>query len=202
MKPRCPACGAVLDPETAWREGLWWEALGLLARFGPAGKLVLEYIDLFRLPARGMTLERRVRILKELLPLWEAGKYTKQGYTYRAEKPQIVEALQDVLGAKNLKPPLKNHNYLKECLHPLAQKTEAERERTREERRRAGIRDDDRPERRRPPLKPPVVPRVETPEVSEEVKALLAQGKTWEASQLMAKERREKDEALRGPDKS
>ena len=226
MKPRCPHCGTPIDPESAWHEGLWWEALGLLARFGRAAPLVLEYTELFRLSVRGLSLTRRIKVLKEILPLWETGKYTWKGYTYKAERPQIVEALQGVLGANTIEPPLANHNYLKKVLHPLAQRREADRERATEEARRAGRWDDDGPKPRRLPVKPPKppkpevlrlpqlyekkttvffhteAPKVETPEASEEVKSLLAQGKSWEAVQLMAKEKRQRDEENSGAGQS
>lgn len=211
MTPKlvCPHCGENLTAEAALREGLWVEALRSLAKFGRAAMLTLEYLELFRLPKRGMSAERRVRLIQELLPLWETGKYQWQGCTYRAERDQIIEAFQDVLGSRTLKPPLKNHNYLKSVLHPLAQRIEGRRERETEEARRSGVRND-HPSEPRPdprgepspkpgPQPPRPAPRPERPDedAPPEVVALCQAGKLVEATNLWTKIRAQEDSKLR-----
>jgi hypothetical protein len=134
---QCPHCGGKIKPDQAFHEGAWADVAGFMARLGQISATAWEYVQMFRLPARGLPVERAARILAELVLLWEDGTYKFNGVFYRGvDKATIAEALKEVVNAPNVHPPLKNHNYLKKVLHPRAQKDAAEAERRTEEQRR------------------------------------------------------------------
>lgn len=145
----CPHCGEDLDAVQAVAEGEHREYLELLAGFGPARPAVVAYLDLFRAaPGSAMRIATRLRLVRELHRLWDGETFSYNRQVHRISRAQIGEALHDVVRAKRTGTAFINHNYLKQVMisklsasERQEKRQEARAERTREELRRAGVRD-------------------------------------------------------------
>lgn len=110
----------------------------LVALSVPLGRLVLQYLRLFKPGTRAMSHGRTVKLVEELLPDLERGAVTHRGREWRAPIDVWQAAIEQMLAQRDkLVLPMKSHGYLVEIVVGLADKAEAAQERDREADRRA-----------------------------------------------------------------
>jgi hypothetical protein len=137
MRLNCPACGAeftldVLIAHDGAREALV-EAMGMNLVLG---KLLVQYLGLFRPAKRQLTMDRVASILKELAPDIKAAQITRHGRVWAVPLDDWKWALEEIVAKKtNLTLPLKSHGYLYQMLVAATDKVEARQETRVEERR-------------------------------------------------------------------
>jgi hypothetical protein len=140
MRMTCPGCGAeftldVLIAHDGAREALV-EAMGLNLSLG---KLLVQYLSLFRPAMRQLTMDRVASILKEIGPDIKAAQITRNGRTWSIPLESWKLGLEAIVVKRDkLTLPLKSHGYLYEMLIAAADKGESERERVAETRRASG----------------------------------------------------------------
>lgn len=103
------------------------------------GGVAMRYIALFRPEQRRMSIERMCRLVAELLPDIERRAITRKGREWAAPVEVWRAGMETVLAKRDkgtLTLPLTSHGLLYEVMCGLAEKTEAQAERTREEERR------------------------------------------------------------------
>lgn len=146
MKITCPACHAQFSLEAAVNLMGSRQALAAaLQTPARVGKVMIQYLALFRPKSRALSLDRVGKLISELLPQIEAGHVIRNGLTRPAPAEVWREGMEHVLSlrdADRLTLPLKSHGYLLEVVAGLAEKAEAGREREREEQLRAPYRTD------------------------------------------------------------
>ena len=137
MKLACPACGSafsldVLMAIVGGREAVM-TALQLPA---PIGKLLVQYVALFRPPKRQLSLDRVGSLLAELLPMIEAARIERNGRTWTAPQDYWKQALEEMIAKRDkLTLPLKSHGYLLAIIEGYGNKSEAKQEAATEARR-------------------------------------------------------------------
>ena len=125
MKLICPICQSKFTYDQARTWTLAWGMTPLAAKFGRAWPLADEYVDSFQQGRySGVTLKQRIRVLKELLTLWEAKEFFYDGRHYRTDHARIAAGLKIVCNAE--KHGFVNHNYLKKILLETADLLSAE----------------------------------------------------------------------------
>lgn len=126
-KIRCLECGAWLDMTAIMKDTEWREVLELSHRFGPYSKLIFEYADSFRAkPGRSMPLKKQIRILQEVLAMYEKETFSFQRSQYAVTKVHIIEGIRRVCDRELTN--LQNHNYLKKILLGLLEKDRNKKE--------------------------------------------------------------------------
>lgn len=121
----CPVCESKFTLEQAARETALRELVDLAARFGRTWGLANEYVECFRAERYGsITLKKRVRLLREVLLLWENCQFAYNGKGYRATQRAVTDALNLVCNMDKFG--FQNHNYLKKVLLKGAEKLSAE----------------------------------------------------------------------------
>jgi len=139
MRMNCPACGAeftldVLIAHEGAREALV-EAMGMNLTLG---KLLVQYLALFRPPKRQLTMDRVAAILREISRDIKAAQITRHGRVWAVPLESWKWGLEEIVAKKaNLTLPLKSHAYLHQMLIAAADKIEADAERRTEDRRRS-----------------------------------------------------------------
>jgi hypothetical protein len=140
MKLACPSCGALMSLDVIVNHDGAREAVQTALQLpAPLGKLIIQYLTLFRPAQRQLTLERVASILGELLPMIESGKIKRDGKEHAIAQPVWAAGLQEIMDKHKQKPlttPLKSHGYLLEILINKANSAEAKMEARREEQRR------------------------------------------------------------------
>jgi hypothetical protein len=140
MKLACPSCGALMSLDViVAHDGARDAVQAALQLPAPLGKLLIQYLTLFRPEKRQLTLERVASILGELLPMIESGKIRRDGREVAIALPVWAAGLQEIMDKHRQKPlttPLKSHGYLLEILINKAGSMEAKAEARREEQRR------------------------------------------------------------------
>ncbi len=130
MRASCPACGAemTLDAMIAFEAAREAVRVALLLP-SPLGKLLIQYLALFRPAKRQLSWERVASLLQELAtPLAEA-KLERSGRLWPAPLGYWEMALTEMLAKRDkLTLPLKSHGYLLEILASQAEKTAAKAE--------------------------------------------------------------------------
>jgi len=136
---RCPYCDRLFDIEQLEMAEIFRERVGLAARLGSAWHLVNEYVSCFAQSSEGrIALKKRVRLIKEMIRLWENCTFEIDGKRYRTTHQDIMQAITTVCNMD--KYGFKNHNYLKRVLcdsalrisaEGMSAKEEAEREESR-----------------------------------------------------------------------
>lgn len=128
----CPSCGATHSAE-AWENDVkarqtMAACTALPPEIGPA---VLGYLALFRPEQRALSWSKSLRLLQELGRLINTGYVQIQGKVARPAPPAIWAAgmLEMAERSATLSRPLKNHNYLRQVVHQLADQADAGRER-------------------------------------------------------------------------
>lgn len=138
MKLCCPACGSVfsldvlLASESA--RGAVMSALELPA---PLGKLLIQYIALFRPAQRQLSFDRVARLLEELRQPISDAKIERNGRLWPAPLDTWRAAITEMLAlrdAQKLRLPLASHGYLFEIIASQADKAQASAERAHEAR--------------------------------------------------------------------
>lgn len=100
----------------------------------PLGKLLLQYVGLFRPTKYALGFDRVASLLNELLPMLKENVIERNGITYPAPLPYWREAIEQMLAARErLVLPLKSHGYLLEIIAGIASKTAGKAEARREE---------------------------------------------------------------------
>jgi hypothetical protein len=140
MKLACPSCGALMSLDVIVNHDGAREAVQTALQMpAPLGKLIIQYLTLFRPAQRQLTLERVATILGELLPMIQAGKIRRDGREFAIAQPIWAAGLQEIMDKHKAKPlttPLKGHGYLLEILISKANSMDAKMEAKREEQRR------------------------------------------------------------------
>ncbi|MFZ5529545.1 MAG: hypothetical protein ACOY4U_00605, partial [Pseudomonadota bacterium] len=142
MKLTCQACGAVISLDAA--VGCDAASAALIRAFGlsPLGKLLIQYLGLFRPAKRQLTFDRVESLLGELLPMIETGRIERSGRVWAAPHESWRAALEEILAKRDkLTLPLKSHGYLLEIIAGHANKAEAREEKQTEQERARPYRD-------------------------------------------------------------
>jgi hypothetical protein len=132
MRVTCPACHAELSLEVILANEAARHAVARLATLSlPFGALALRYVALFRPEKRGLSIDRMVRLIEELLPDIERQAITRKGRDWDAPIEAWRAAIEVVLSKRDkgtLTLPLTSHGLLHEVLAGLAEKVEARAE--------------------------------------------------------------------------
>lgn len=85
MKTSCPACGAAFSLDVLiGNEGAREAVMAALAIPAPLGKLLVQYLGLFRPAQRQLSFDRVANLLNELLPLISEAKIERNGRIWSA----------------------------------------------------------------------------------------------------------------------
>ena len=137
MKTSCPACGASFSLDTLLgNEGAREAVMAALAIPAPLGKLLVQYLGLFRPAQRQLSFDRVANLLNELLPMIAKASIERNGRPWSAPQDYWKMALEDMLAKRDkLTLPLKNHGYLLTIIESYSNKAEAKHEAQTEARR-------------------------------------------------------------------
>jgi hypothetical protein len=140
MNVTCPSCGAEMDLDVLLAHEDSRQALAQLAAISlPLGKVVLQYLRLFKPATRAMSHSRTVKLITELLPDLQRQSIERKGREWDAPTEAWRIAIEHVLAMRDkgaLTLPLTSHGYLYEVLAGMADKVEAKAESEVEQRRR------------------------------------------------------------------
>lgn len=137
MKIRCAACGATSSLDAAVAHDDAAQALNTALGMTPIGRLLVQYLGLFRPAKSALSFDRVNTLLNELLPIIQTGQLDRGGRTWSAPMSYWQGALEQVLAARpRLTLPLKGHGYLYEIVAGMSNKAEAVVEAKTEETRR------------------------------------------------------------------
>lgn len=127
----CPSCGATASAN-AWENDLEArEALKAITCLPPAvAKAALGYYSLFRPATRALSWKKVKTITLELTALVNPGYVQVQGKPARPCPAHLwAQAMEQMVDrATTLQRPLKNHNYLRQIAHQLADQADAKQE--------------------------------------------------------------------------
>lgn len=142
MKMTCPACGSLSSLDALLgNEGAREAVMAALAMPAPLGKLMVQYLALFRptlRPGSGqaprqLSFDRVANLLNELLPMITAARIERGGRTWSAPQDYWTMALTEMIAKRdNLSLPLKSHGYLLAIIEGYSQKAEGKQEGQRE----------------------------------------------------------------------
>jgi hypothetical protein len=132
MKLNCPSCGALMSLDVIVSHDGARDAVQIALQLpAPLGKLIIQYLTLFRPARRQLSLDRVASILGELLPMITDSRISRDGKTYPIAQPIWAAGLQEIMDKHRQKPltlPLKSHGYLLEILINKAHSAEAKLE--------------------------------------------------------------------------
>ena len=130
MKTTCPACGAVASLDVLLgNDGAREAVMTALAIPAPLGKLLVQYLGLFRPAQRKLSFDRVASLLRELLPMIAEAKIARGGRIWSAPQDYWVMALTEMLAKLDaLTLPLKSHGYLLTIIAGFSEKAEAKKE--------------------------------------------------------------------------
>jgi len=139
MKTTCPACGAVASLDVLiGHEGARDAVMAALGLPAPLGKLLVQYIALFRPAQRQLSMDRLASLLNELQPMIAEAKIERGGRIWSAPQDYWQMALTEMIAKRDkLTLPLKSHGYLLEVIVGYSSKAEAKAE-TQQENHKAG----------------------------------------------------------------
>jgi len=137
MKTSCPACGAAFSLDALiGNEGAREAVMAALAIPAPLGKLLVQYLSLFRPAQRQLSFDRVASILNELLPMIAEAKIERGGRIWSAPQEYWAMALTEMINKRdNLTLPLKSHGYLLAIIEGYGNKAEAKQEASTEKQR-------------------------------------------------------------------
>lgn len=141
MRLKCPACGATFSLDVLLTHDGAREALMAAMEIpAPLGKLLVQYLALFRPASRDLSFDRVHTLLSELLPMIKGGQIDRNGRTWPAPLAYWQSAIEQMLVSRDkLQLPMKSHGYLLEIIAGMGNKTEAIAEAKREETRRQRV---------------------------------------------------------------
>jgi len=130
MKTSCPACGAAFSLDVLiGNEGAREAVMAALAIPAPLGKLLVQYLGLFRPAQRQLSFDRVAGLLGELLPMITENKIERHGRIWSAPIEYWAAAINEMLAKRDaLTLPLKSHGYLLEIIVGYSSKAEAKKE--------------------------------------------------------------------------
>ena len=134
MKTSCPACGAAFSLDALiGNEGAREAVMAALAIPAPLGKLLVQYLSLFRPAQRQLSFDRVANLLNELLPMIAEAKIERGSRCWSAPQEYWSMALTEMLAKRDaLTLPLKSHGYLLAIIEGYSSKAEAKAEGQRE----------------------------------------------------------------------
>lgn len=136
MKLSCPACGAVHSLDVLLANDSAREAvMSALALPAPLGKLLIQYVALFRPNQRQLSFDRVARLLDELKDPISNAKIERNGRIWPAPLDTWKAALSEMIAlrdAQKLRLPLASHGYLFEIIAAQADKAANAAERAKE----------------------------------------------------------------------
>lgn len=140
MRLSCPACGATISLDAALGHEGAREAIQIALRLPASlGKVLIQYVGLFRPAQRNLSMDRVANLLNELLPMIEAAKIERNGKHLAAPLDYWAQALNEMINKReSLTLPLKSHGYLLTIIAGYADKQEAKTEKTTEQTRSRG----------------------------------------------------------------
>lgn len=110
-------------------EGARDAVMAALALPAPLGKLLVQYIALFRPAQRNLSMDRLAGLLRELQPMISDAKIERAGRIWSAPQDYWKIALEEMIAKRdNLTLPLKSHGYLLAIIAGLSDKAEAIKE--------------------------------------------------------------------------
>ena len=132
MKTSCPACGAIASLDVLiGHEGARDAVMAALALPAPLGKLLVQYVSLFRPASRNLSMDRLASLLRELEPMITECKIERGGRIWSAPPEYWKSALEEMVTKRDkLTLPLKSHGYLLEVVMAYSNKAEAKQEAT------------------------------------------------------------------------
>lgn len=135
MKLSCPACGSVASLDVLLgHEGAREAVMAALAMPAPIGKIMVQYLGLFRPAQRNLSMDRLANLINELLPMIHEAKIERHGRIWSAPQDYWKMAMEDMLIKRDkLTLPLKNHGYLLTIIEGYSSKAEAKMETQRED---------------------------------------------------------------------
>ena len=130
MKLSCPACGAVASLDVLLgHESARDAVMVALAMPAPLGKLMVQYLGLFRPAQRQLSFDRVANLINELLPMIQEAKIERGGRIWAAPQDYWKMGMEDMLAKRDkLTLPLKNHGYLLAIIESYSSKAEAQAE--------------------------------------------------------------------------
>lgn len=137
MKTKCPSCGATASLDVLLSNDGAREAITAALQLpAPLGKLLIQYLGLFRPKERDLSFDRVAKLLGELLPMINDGHIERGGRAWPAPLPAWKEALEQMLVTRDkLQLPMKSHGYLLEIIAGMGSRVEAAAEERREQER-------------------------------------------------------------------
>lgn len=135
MKTSCPACGAAFSLDVLiGNDGAREAVMAALKLPAPIGKLLIQYIALFRPPKRNLSMDRLATLLNDLQPLIEAAAVERSGRIWSAPLDYWRMALEEMVNKRDkLTLPLKGHGYLLAIIAGYGDKAEAKQEAQKED---------------------------------------------------------------------
>lgn len=110
--------------------------MAALAIPAPLGKLLVQYLSLFRPAQRQLSFDRVASILNDLLPMIDEAKVERNGRIWSAPQDYWAMALTEMINKRdNLTLPLKSHGYLLAIIEGYGSKAEAKQESSTEQQR-------------------------------------------------------------------
>jgi|GEM_PF-596881 len=136
MKTACPACGALSSLDVLiGHEGARDAVVVSLSLPAPLGKLLVQYLALFRPPQRSLAMDRVASLLCELKPMIADARIARNGRIWSAPQDYWRMALEEMLAKRDkLTLPLKGHGYLLAIIEGYSNKAEAQAEQKNEDR--------------------------------------------------------------------
>lgn len=140
MKLTCPACGENLSLAALLEHDAAREVISIALKMpAPLGKLLMQYVSLFKPAQRALSMDRLASILGELLPMVTDAKVSKNGNVYAAPQDYWAQAITNMVSNKAaLTLPLKTHGYLISIIAGYADKSAAVAEKQSEQGRKYG----------------------------------------------------------------
>lgn len=130
MKLACPACGSLSSLDALLgNEGAREAVMAALEIPAPLGKLLVQYLGLFRPAKRQLSFDRVANLLNELLPMIREAKIERSGRIWSAPQEYWKAAIEDMLTKRDkLTLPLGGHGYLLTIIESYSNKAEAKAE--------------------------------------------------------------------------
>jgi hypothetical protein len=135
MKLSCPACGSLSSLDALLgNEGAREAVMAALAMPAPLGKLMVQYLGLFRPAQRQLSFDRVANLINELLPMIQDAKIERNGRLWNAPQDYWKMGMEDMLSKRDkLTLPLKGHGYLLTIIEGYNLKAENKQEAQRED---------------------------------------------------------------------